>query len=195
MIFAISSMRLPCIYCDIQLIIWHTCVWVAFVFFLFPLHFFFFIYFLLCLQKDLVIYEMNVRAFTVDKSSGLDPSIRGSYLGVIEKVMLNSIGNNLRITFGSSIHCQSQWCFTLKFKATINFPREFFSFCCIWMMCSNWKFRKSFCMQCLTFLLIIVSSNHLDSQLLSCCSYNIAMSLASSISFFTFSVSFVGDAH
>lgn len=77
-------------------------------FFLFPLHFFFFIYFLPCLQKDLVIYEMNVRAFTVDKSSGLDPSIRGSYLGVIEKVMLNSIGNNLRITFGSSIHCQSQ---------------------------------------------------------------------------------------
>lgn len=37
-------------------------------------------------EKDLVIYEMNVRAFTVDKSSGLDPSIRGSYLGVIEKI-------------------------------------------------------------------------------------------------------------
>ncbi|KAJ8762610.1 hypothetical protein K2173_008049 [Erythroxylum novogranatense] len=37
-------------------------------------------------QKDLVIYEMNVRAFTADKSSGLDPSIRGSYLGVIEKI-------------------------------------------------------------------------------------------------------------
>ncbi|KAJ6939511.1 isoamylase 3 [Populus alba x Populus x berolinensis] len=37
-------------------------------------------------EKDLVIYEMNVRAFTVDKSSGLDPSIRGSYLGLIEKI-------------------------------------------------------------------------------------------------------------
>lgn len=42
----------------------------------------------LVLQKDLVIYEMNVRGFTADKSSGLDPSIRGSYLGVIEKVLL-----------------------------------------------------------------------------------------------------------
>lgn len=37
-------------------------------------------------EKDLVIYEMNVRGFTADKSSGLDPSIRGSYLGVIEKI-------------------------------------------------------------------------------------------------------------
>ncbi|KAJ4843526.1 Isoamylase 3, chloroplastic [Turnera subulata] len=37
-------------------------------------------------EKDLVIYEMNVRAFTVDKSSGLEPNIRGSYLGVIEKI-------------------------------------------------------------------------------------------------------------
>ena len=41
------------------------------------------------LQKDLVIYEMNVRAFTAHESSGLDASIRGSYLGVIEKVGLN----------------------------------------------------------------------------------------------------------
>lgn len=38
------------------------------------------------IQKDLVIYEMNVRAFTADESSGLDPNIRGSYLGVIAKV-------------------------------------------------------------------------------------------------------------
>ncbi|CAA0840052.1 Isoamylase 3- chloroplastic [Striga hermonthica] len=30
-------------------------------------------------EKDLVIYEMNVRAFTADESSGLDPNIRGSY--------------------------------------------------------------------------------------------------------------------
>ncbi|PON70059.1 Glycoside hydrolase [Trema orientale] len=37
-------------------------------------------------EKDLVIYEMNVRAFTADESSGLDPDIRGSYLGVIEKI-------------------------------------------------------------------------------------------------------------
>ncbi|PQQ14330.1 isoamylase 3 chloroplastic [Prunus yedoensis var. nudiflora] len=36
-------------------------------------------------EKDLVIYEMNVRAFTASESSGLDPDIRGSYLGVIEK--------------------------------------------------------------------------------------------------------------
>jgi isoamylase len=38
------------------------------------------------MQNDLVIYEMNVRAFTMDESSGLDNNIRGSYLGVIEKV-------------------------------------------------------------------------------------------------------------
>lgn len=37
-------------------------------------------------QADLVIYEMNVRAFTADESSGLDGDIRGSYLGVIDKV-------------------------------------------------------------------------------------------------------------
>ncbi|XP_019175308.1 PREDICTED: isoamylase 3, chloroplastic isoform X2 [Ipomoea nil] len=37
-------------------------------------------------EKDLVIYEMNVRAFTTGESSGLDPDIRGSYLGVIEKI-------------------------------------------------------------------------------------------------------------
>ncbi|KAK2995341.1 hypothetical protein RJ640_006561 [Escallonia rubra] len=37
-------------------------------------------------EKDLVIYEMNVRAFTADESSGLHPNIRGSYLGVIEKI-------------------------------------------------------------------------------------------------------------
>ncbi|KAK3025948.1 hypothetical protein RJ639_040864 [Escallonia herrerae] len=36
-------------------------------------------------EKDLVIYEMNVRAFTADESSGLHSNIRGSYLGVIEK--------------------------------------------------------------------------------------------------------------
>ncbi|KAL5063003.1 hypothetical protein RYX36_024740 [Vicia faba] len=37
-------------------------------------------------EKDLVIYEMNVRAFTMDESSGLDNNIRGSYLGVIDKI-------------------------------------------------------------------------------------------------------------
>ncbi|KAL5065857.1 hypothetical protein RYX36_027594 [Vicia faba] len=45
-----------------------------------------FIMLLLQMQKDLVIYEMNVRAFTMDESSGLDNNIRGSYLGVIEKI-------------------------------------------------------------------------------------------------------------
>eukprot|EP00262_Sarcandra_glabra_P000408 TRINITY_DN10485_c1_g1_i3.p1 TRINITY_DN10485_c1_g1~~TRINITY_DN10485_c1_g1_i3.p1 ORF type:complete len:788 (-),score=138.80 TRINITY_DN10485_c1_g1_i3:476-2782(-) len=37
-------------------------------------------------EEDLVIYEMNVRAFTADESSELDPSVRGSYLGVIDKI-------------------------------------------------------------------------------------------------------------
>ncbi|MCL7034007.1 hypothetical protein MKW94_018517 [Papaver nudicaule] len=37
-------------------------------------------------EKDLVIYEMNVRAFTADESSGLEPNICGSYLGLIEKI-------------------------------------------------------------------------------------------------------------
>lgn len=37
-------------------------------------------------ETDLVIYEMNVRSFTADESSGLDPGIRGSYLGVINKI-------------------------------------------------------------------------------------------------------------
>ncbi|KAL5201712.1 hypothetical protein ABZP36_036066 [Zizania latifolia] len=37
-------------------------------------------------ETDLVIYEMNVRAFTADESSGLDLDVRGSYLGVIDKI-------------------------------------------------------------------------------------------------------------
>ena len=37
-------------------------------------------------QEDVIIYEMNVRAFTADESSGLAPELRGSYLGVAEKV-------------------------------------------------------------------------------------------------------------
>ncbi|KAH6837974.1 isoamylase 3 [Perilla frutescens var. hirtella] len=37
-------------------------------------------------EKDLVLYEMNVRAFTADESSGLDSHVRGSYLGLIEKI-------------------------------------------------------------------------------------------------------------
>ncbi|KAM6571182.1 hypothetical protein CsatA_015262 [Cannabis sativa] len=46
-------------------------------------------------EKDLVVYEMNVRAFTADESSGLDPDIRGSYLGVIEKIPhLQELGVN-----------------------------------------------------------------------------------------------------
>ncbi|CAL5343481.1 unnamed protein product [Camellia sinensis] len=35
-------------------------------------------------KKDLDIYEMNVCAFMADESSGQDPSIHSSYLGVIE---------------------------------------------------------------------------------------------------------------
>lgn len=37
-------------------------------------------------QKDLVVYEMGVRAFTADESSGLPPEVRGTYRGVIEKI-------------------------------------------------------------------------------------------------------------
>ncbi|XP_004299680.1 PREDICTED: isoamylase 3, chloroplastic-like [Fragaria vesca subsp. vesca] len=37
-------------------------------------------------ENDLVIYEMNVRAFTADESSGLDPNVRGSYRGLIDKI-------------------------------------------------------------------------------------------------------------
>ncbi|XP_072978813.1 isoamylase 3, chloroplastic isoform X1 [Typha angustifolia] len=37
-------------------------------------------------ETDLIIYEMNVRSFTADDSSRLDSGIRGSYLGVIEKI-------------------------------------------------------------------------------------------------------------
>ncbi|MCO5589224.1 hypothetical protein L7F22_043190 [Adiantum nelumboides] len=37
-------------------------------------------------EKDLIIYEMNVRAFTADESSKLAGDLRGTYLGVIEKI-------------------------------------------------------------------------------------------------------------
>ncbi|GMI90980.1 isoamylase 3 [Hibiscus trionum] len=37
-------------------------------------------------ERDLVIYEMNVRAFTADESSGLDQNICGTYAGLIEKI-------------------------------------------------------------------------------------------------------------
>ncbi|KAG1342324.1 isoamylase 3, chloroplastic [Cocos nucifera] len=46
-------------------------------------------------ETDLVIYEMNVRSFTADESSGLDAGIRGSYLGVIDKIPhLLELGTN-----------------------------------------------------------------------------------------------------
>lgn len=35
---------------------------------------------------DLVIYEMHVRGFTRDPSSGVTPALRGTYLGVIEQI-------------------------------------------------------------------------------------------------------------
>ncbi|PPR81735.1 hypothetical protein GOBAR_AA38980 [Gossypium barbadense] len=37
-------------------------------------------------ERDLVVYEMNVRAFTADESSCLDQDIRGTYAGLIEKI-------------------------------------------------------------------------------------------------------------
>lgn len=54
---------------------------------------------MLALQKDLVIYEMNVRAFTADESSGLHKDVRGSYLGVIEKVMACIILEEFSLSF------------------------------------------------------------------------------------------------
>lgn len=51
------------------------------------------------MQKDLVIYEMNVRAFTADESSGLASSTRGSYLGVIDKVELLVLQHSAGINF------------------------------------------------------------------------------------------------
>lgn len=36
--------------------------------------------------QDLVIYEMHVRGFTADASSGLDPAKRGTYAGLIDKL-------------------------------------------------------------------------------------------------------------
>ncbi|MCO5555169.1 hypothetical protein L7F22_008712 [Adiantum nelumboides] len=37
-------------------------------------------------EANLIIYEMNVRAFTADESSKLAGDLRGTYLGVIEKI-------------------------------------------------------------------------------------------------------------
>ncbi|XP_022768373.1 isoamylase 3, chloroplastic isoform X2 [Durio zibethinus] len=46
-------------------------------------------------ERDLVIYEMNVRAFTADESSCLDSNLRGSYAGLIEKIPhLQELGIN-----------------------------------------------------------------------------------------------------
>lgn len=41
---------------------------------------------LLAPQKDLIIYEMNVRGFTADGTSDVPEKLRGSYKGLIEKV-------------------------------------------------------------------------------------------------------------
>ena len=48
------------------------------------------------LQKDLVIYEMNVRAFTADESSGVSPEHRGTYMGLIEKVISGGGSFNIK---------------------------------------------------------------------------------------------------
>jgi isoamylase len=37
-------------------------------------------------MKDLIMYEMTVRCFTADASSGVEPQHRGTYLGVADKV-------------------------------------------------------------------------------------------------------------
>lgn len=37
-------------------------------------------------ERDLVIYELHVRGFTMHESSGVDPERRGTYLGVIDKI-------------------------------------------------------------------------------------------------------------
>ncbi len=37
--------------------------------------------------SQLVIYEMSVRCFTADESSGVAPERRGTYLGVADKVL------------------------------------------------------------------------------------------------------------
>jgi pullulanase/glycogen debranching enzyme len=46
---------------------------------------------------------MNVRAFTADESSDLDEAVRGSYLGVIEKVRVSILG--LAITSVLVLRC------------------------------------------------------------------------------------------
>lgn len=40
--------------------------------------------------QDLVIYEMPVRSFTASSSSGLPSGVRGTFLGVAEKVSVES---------------------------------------------------------------------------------------------------------
>jgi len=46
-------------------------------------------------EEDLIVYEMNVRAFTSDPSSGVAEHLRGSYLGVKEKIPhLKALGVN-----------------------------------------------------------------------------------------------------
>ena len=47
-------------------------------------------------EKDMIVYEMTVRAFTADASSGLGDDVRGSYAGVAAKVEhLKSLGVNV----------------------------------------------------------------------------------------------------
>lgn len=62
-------------------------------------------YFQTYMQKDLVIYEMNVRAFTADESSGLASSTRGSYLGVIEKVEIIVLKDSAGVIYAFFFLC------------------------------------------------------------------------------------------
>ncbi|KAL5146712.1 Isoamylase 3, chloroplastic [Glycine soja] len=74
-------------------------------------------------EKDLVIYEMNVWEFTSDESSGLDSNIRGSYLGMIEKVMLTQLGVERLVLLAVSGVLET-WTNSFGFAKMTNFERD-----------------------------------------------------------------------
>lgn len=49
-------------------------------------------------EKDLVIYEMPIRTFTADPSSGLDEGERGTFKGVTQKVSPHVRSAKSRVT-------------------------------------------------------------------------------------------------
>ena len=50
--------------------------------------------------QDLIVYEMGVRSFTADSSSGVGPEHEGTFLGLIDKVRLVDIHCDLIPWFG-----------------------------------------------------------------------------------------------